>query len=131
MKMRRPHQVPLPPQALTLLDELHPLTGRTGFLFPAQSTRPVSMSENTLNQALRRMGFSGDEMTSHGFRASFATIANESGLWNPDAIERSLAHVDGNAVRRVYVRGAYWDERVKLAAWWADFLDQCRGPRDC
>ena len=84
------------------------------------------MSENTLNTALRRMGFGKDEMTSHGFRASFSTLANESGLWNPDAIERALVHVEGNQVRRAYARGEHWEERVKLAAWWADFLDEAK-----
>ena len=61
-------------------------------------------------------------MTSHGFRASFSTIANESGLWSADAIERALAHVDANAVRRAYSRGEHWEERVRLANWWAEEL---------
>jgi integrase len=81
------------------------------------------MSENTMNAALRRMGYSGDEMTAHGFRASFSTFANESGLWNPDAIERALAHVEKNEVRRAYARGEHWEERVRLAGWWADCLE--------
>lgn len=84
------------------------------------------MSENTLNAALRRMGYSGDEMTSHGFRATFSTIANESGLWNPDAIERALAHVEPNQVRRAYARSEHWEERVRLAAWWSDVLIEIR-----
>lgn len=84
------------------------------------------MSENTLNTALRRMGFGADEMTSHGFRATFSTFANESGLWNPDAIERALAHVEENDTRRAYARGEHWDERVRMAEWWAGFLEQVR-----
>jgi integrase len=68
------------------------------------------------------MGFTKDEMTAHGFRATFSTLANESGLWNPDAIERSLAHLEGNAVRAAYARSDYWDERVRMANWWADYL---------
>lgn len=72
------------------------------------------MSENTLNVALRIMGFGGDEITSHGFRATFSTLANESGLWHTNAIERALAHVDENAVRRAYARGEHWDERVRM-----------------
>jgi integrase len=84
------------------------------------------MSENTLNAALRRMGYSGEEMTAHGFRASFSTLANESGLWNPDAIERALAHVEKNEVRRAYARGEHWDERVRLADWWAGYLDDLK-----
>ena len=65
-------------------------------------------------------------MTSHGFRAVFATLANESGRWSADAIERQLAHVEANSVRRAYSRGAHWDERVKMMQWWADHLDTLR-----
>lgn len=126
MKMRRPHQVPLAQQAIERLTFLKELTGHTAYLFPALNTNLRPISENTLNVALRRMGFSRDEMTSHGFRATFATLANESGLWHPDAIERALAHVDGNAIRKVYARGEFWEERVRLAAWWADYLDSLR-----
>jgi integrase len=78
------------------------------------------MSENTLNGALRRLGFRQDEMTAHGFRAAASSILNESGLWNPDTIEAQLAHVEQNAVRRAYVRAAFWDERVRMMEWWAD-----------
>jgi integrase len=126
MKMRRPHRLPLPDQAITLLEELRPLTGSGTYLFPSLRSWQRPMSENTLNAALRRIGYSSDEMTAHGFRASFSTLANESGLWNPDAIERALAHVEGNAVRRAYARGEHWDERVRLADWWAGYLDKLR-----
>ena len=126
MKMRRPHQVPLPERAVTILKDLKFVTGSGQYLFPGQTRGTKTMSENTLNKALRTMGFTKEEMTSHGFRATFATIANESGLWNPDAIERALAHVDKNAIRRVYARGEYWEERVRLAEWWANYLEECR-----
>jgi integrase len=126
MKMRRPHRVPLADQAITLLEELRYLTGSGTYLFPSLRSWQRPMSENTLNAALRRIGYSSDEMTAHGFRASFSTLANESGLWNPDAIERALAHVEGNAVRRAYARGEHWDERVRLADWWAGYLDKLR-----
>lgn len=126
MKMRRPHRVPLPRQALLLLEELRPLTGNGRYLFPSLRSVQRPMSENTLNAALRRMGYTGEEMTSHGFRATFSTLANESGLWNPDAIERQLAHVEANAVRRAYARGEHWEERVRMAEWWAGFLDECK-----
>ena len=126
MKMRKPHNVPLPAPALELLAELRPLTGEGRYLFPSLRSWHRPMSENTLNAALRRMGYSGEEMTAHGFRASFSTLANESGLWNPDAIERTLAHVEKNEVRRAYARGEHWDERVKLADWWAGYLEDMR-----
>ena len=84
------------------------------------------MSENTLNAALRRMGFRNEDMTSHGFRASASSMLNESGLWNADAIERQLAHVDGDSVRRAYARAEFWDERVKMMTWWADRCDELR-----
>ena len=122
MKMRRDHNVPLPEQALALLDELRMITGNGAYLFPSLRSWHRPMSENTLNAALRRMGYSGEEMTAHGFRASFSTLANESGIWNPDAIEAALAHVERNEVRKAYNRGLYWDERVKLADWWVELL---------
>lgn len=126
MKMRRPHRVPLPEHALALLQNLRPLTGYGAYLFPSLRGPKSPMSENTLNAALRRMGYSGEEMTAHGFRASFSTLANESRLWNPDAIERALAHVEANAVRRAYDRGEHWDERVRMADWWAGYLEDLR-----
>lgn len=118
MKMRRPHQVPLTSKAMELLRELRELTGWGELLFPAQSSAHNPISENTLNQALRRMGFGPNEATSHGFRTTFSTFANECGLWNPDAIEAYISHQDKNAVRRTYNRAAYWDERVRIADWW-------------
>jgi integrase len=124
MKMRMPHSVPLPAQALALLKNLKRITGNGVFLFPSLRSVFRPMSENTLNGALRRLGYGGDEMTAHGFRATFSTLANESSLWNPDAIERALAHVDGNKIRRIYARGEFWEERVRLAGWWAGYLDE-------
>ncbi len=126
MKMRRDHSIPLPEQARQILHELRKFTGHSEFLFPSLRSVKRPMSENTLNAALRRMGYSGEEMTAHGFRASFSTLANESSLWNPDAIERALAHVEKNEVRRAYARGEHWDERVRLANWWAMELDGFR-----
>lgn len=126
MKMRRPHRVPLPNQAVELIEELRRHTGRSELLFPSIKSNKKPISENTLNQALRRLGYSKDRVTAHGFRASFSTIANESGLWHADAIERALAHVEGNDVRRAYLRGEHWEERCRMAQWWADELDDCR-----
>ena len=84
------------------------------------------MSENTLNAALRRLGYGSDEMTSHGFRSTTSTPLNESGKWAPDAIERALAHKDNDNVRAAYHRGTHWDERVKMAQWWSDYLDKLK-----
>ncbi|MFD1341483.1 tyrosine-type recombinase/integrase [Litorisediminicola beolgyonensis] len=129
-KMRRPHIVPLSEQAIALLEELRKLTGYGRFLFPSVRSSKRVMSDNTLNAALRRLGYSKEEMTAHGFRATFSTLANESGLWHPDAIERALAHVEKSEVRRAYARGQHWDERVRLAQWWADSLDKLAQDRD-
>lgn len=126
MKMRRAHDVPLPASALTLIAELRDITGDGTYLFPSLRSYQRPMSENTLNAALRRIGYAGNEMTAHGFRASFSTLANESGLWHPDAIERQLAHVEGNAVRRAYARGLHWEERVRMSEWWAGYLEELR-----
>ncbi len=117
-KMRREHKKPLPPLAVEILRDLHKLTGYGSFAFPAFHTTKRPMSENTLNAALRRLGYTGEEATSHGFRASASSLLNESGLWSPDAVEAELAHVSTDQVRRAYHRAAYWDERVRMAAWW-------------
>lgn len=126
MKMRRPHRVSLSRQALALLEELHPLTGDGRYLFPSFRSPRQCMSENTINAALRRLGYSQEEMTAHGFRAMAATLLNEMGIWNPDAIEKQLAHLDTSMVRRAYTRGEYWDERVRMMQHWSDYLDQLR-----
>lgn len=133
-KMRREHRVPLPRQALAILEDLRSISGHGALVFPGYGMsggegrkiahRPIS--ENTLNGALRRMGYGPDEMTSHGFRAAASTLLNESGKWSPDAIERALAHQDADAVRRAYARGEHWKERVAMAQWWADYIDTLR-----
>ena len=79
-----------------------------------------------MNAALRRLGYSQEEVTSHGFRATAATLLNEAGMWNADAIERQLGHMENNDVRRAYARGEHWDERVKMMSWWGDYLDQLK-----
>jgi len=126
MKMRRPHRVPLSRQALAILAETREVTGKWQYVFPGFQTLKRPMSENALNGALRRLGYSGDEMTSHGFRAMASTLLNESGRWHPDAIERQLAHVESDGVRRAYARGEYWDERVRMMQEWSDQLDRWR-----
>lgn len=126
MKMRRPHRVPLSTQVTKLFEQLWELTGTGKYCFPSFRSPRRPMSENTVNAALRALGFGQEEMTAHGFRAMAATLLNESGLFNPDAIERQLAHMETNAIRRAYTRGEYWDERVRMMQHWSDHLDQLR-----
>jgi integrase len=122
MKMRKTHLVPLSPAVVLLLRETHDLTGPAGLIFPATSKPQAPMSENTMNAALRRMGFAKEEATSHGFRATASTLLNECGQFSADAIERALAHEPASAVRAAYHRGQHWDERVQMARWWSEFL---------
>jgi integrase len=126
MKMRKAHRVPLSRQTIELFREVHAATGPTGYVFPSIRTRTRPMSENTVNAALRRLGYASDEMTAHGFRAMASTLLNESGRFHPDAIERALAHGDDDKVRAAYHRGAHWAERVEMAQWWSDHLDTLR-----
>jgi integrase len=129
MKMRREHQVPLPRQALEILADLRKIAGRRKYLFTGLIGIDKPLSENTLNLALRRMGYAKTVMTSHGFRSSASTMLNESKKWHEDAIERQLAHIETNGVRRAYARGTYWNERVEMMQWWADYLDKLRRER--
>jgi integrase len=126
MKMRRAHRVPLAPQAVAVLRELYAITDGRKFLFPSIRSANRCMSENTINAALRRLGFKNDEMTAHDFRSAASSILNESGLWHADAIERQLAHVDNDSVRRAYARADFWEERVRMMRWWADRCDEMR-----
>lgn len=126
MKMRRPHAVPLSKQAIAIIGEIEHDASYSSFLFPSLRALDRPMSDNTINAALRRLGFSKDQMTGHGFRAMAATLLNEMGTWNPDAIERQLAHADGNSIRRAYARGQYWDERVRMMQHWSNYLDKLR-----
>jgi integrase len=126
MKMNREHVVPLSTRAVAILKEAQQLTGSGRLVFPSVRTPLRPMSENTLNAALRRMGYGSDEMTSHGFRSTASTLLNESGKWTPDAIERALAHGDADTVRAAYHRGAHWQERVQMAQWWSDYLHDLR-----
>jgi integrase len=126
MKMGAAHLVPLSTQAVAALRELHPLTGDGRYVFPGLRTAARPMSENTVNAALRRLGYSGEEMTGHGFRSMAATRLNEMG-WNADAIERQLAHAESNKVREAYTHAAqYLDERTRMMQAWADYLDGLR-----
>ncbi|WP_339798113.1 integrase arm-type DNA-binding domain-containing protein [uncultured Hyphomonas sp.] len=119
MKMRREHRKPLSPAALHILLDLRGTSGPEDYLLPAVTDPERPMSENTMNAALERLGFPGERMTPHGFRATASTLLNESGRWNPDAIEAELAHVDTKGVRSIYNRARYWSERVEMMQWWA------------
>lgn len=127
MKMRRAHRVPLSKQALIIIRDLQVLSRGGRWLFPSVRTTSRPMSENTLNAALRRLGYSKDQMTAHGFRSIASTRLNEMGLWNPDAIERQLAHQEPDSARRPYMEAAeFWPERVRMMQAWADYLDELR-----
>lgn len=126
MKMKASHLVPLSTQAVDVLRDLRELTGSGVLMFPAIGSSGKPMSENTVNLALRRLGYGKDEMSGHGFRAMAATRLNEMG-WNADAIERQLAHAESNKVRAAYTHAAqYLDERTRMMQAWADYLDALR-----
>lgn len=125
-KMRKAHQVPLSRQAVAILREAERMSGGCKLVFPGlRGGRPLS--ENTFNAALRRLGYSHDEMTAHGFRAMASTLLNQSGKWRPDVVERALAHGERDKIRAAYNRAEYWGERVAMAQWWSDHLDTLRG----
>jgi integrase len=130
MKMRQAHIVPLSTQAIAVLKELIPLTGQgiagkpeaPRYLFPGARTRTRPMSNNTVNAALRRIGYTGGQMTAHGFRATARTLLAEQG-WQPDAIERQLAHKASGPLGAAYDRAQYLSERRRMMQAWADYLD--------
>jgi len=126
MKMRRPHDVPLSRQALAILRDIWPLSDYGELVLPSIRSNRKPLSENSMNAALRRMGYSKDEMCAHGFRSAASTVLNERGF-PADVIEAALAHQDENRIRRAYNRATYWPERVKLIQDWADILDGFRG----
>jgi integrase len=125
MKMRAVHIVPLSKQVLAILKELYPLTGGGKYVFPSIRSNARPMSENTVNGALRRLGYSKDEMTGHGFRSMASTLLNEQG-WHRDAIERQLAHAERDNVRAAYNYAEHLPERKKMMQAWADYLDGLR-----
>jgi len=128
MKMRSTHVVPLATQAVDVLRELMPLTGPTGYVFPSVRSRRSPMSEGTVIAALRRMGYSGSEMSGHGFRSMASTRLHEMG-WPHEAIERQLAHAERNKVSAAYNYAEYLPERRKMMQTWADYLDVLRKNR--
>jgi len=121
MKMRTEHRVPLSAQAVEILRFMQTLSGDCALVFPSPVYRSKPLSENTFNSALARMGYKYTA-TAHGFRALFSTVANENN-WNPDVIERQLAHKEANEIRAAYHRSTYLKDRERLMQWWADYLD--------
>ena len=122
MKMKSDHIVPLSRQAIDLLRDLRALTGNGRLVFPGVRSRARPMSENTINAALRRLGYTTAEMTGHGFRTMASTLLNEQG-WHHDAIERQLAHAERDEVRAAYNRAEHLPERKRMMQAWADYLD--------
>lgn len=122
MKMKRPHQVPLSRQALEVLRELHGITGTYAHMFPRRTNKSLPEKPRCLSWALKGMGYDGQTMTPHGFRAMAATTLSEQG-WPSEVIERQLAHVDRNQVRAAYQRSELVEERRRMLQAWADWLD--------
>lgn len=125
MKMDSDHLVPLSSQALAVLVRMRPLTGDGALVFPSPSRPRAPLTANALLMALRRMGYQTGDITMHGFRATFSTTMNELG-YNPDVIERALAHVPGDKIRAAYHRAKYLEERHQLLQAWADLIDSKR-----
>ena len=125
-KSGRPHLVPLSAQAVAELRDLHKLTGHGRYLFPSLLTSDRCMSENTINTALRRMGYSKDDMTAHGFRAMARTILVERLNLHPDIIEAQLAHGKSGPLGAAYDRAEFFDQRRRMMQTWADYLDRLR-----
>ncbi|HHI3897695.1 TPA: tyrosine-type recombinase/integrase [Klebsiella aerogenes] len=124
-KMRTPHLVPLSRQALAILKQVHKLSGERDFVFVGDHNPCKPMSENTVNKALRVMGYDTKiEVCGHGFRTMACSSLIESGLWSRDAVERQMSHMERNSVRAAYIHKAeHLDERRLMLQWWADYLD--------
>jgi integrase len=126
MKMKQPHLVPLSKQAVSILHELHLLTGRGKFVFPSVRSVQRPISENTVNAALRNIGYDRDTMTGHGFRAMARTVLDEELAFPVDHIEHQLAHAVRDPNGRAYNRTAHLPQRRKMMQAWADYLDGLR-----
>jgi integrase len=127
-KMATPHLVPLNRQALAPVEQARELTGRFDLVFAGDHSYWKPMSENTVNAALRRMGYDTKaDVCGHGFRAMACSALVESGLWSRDAVERQMSHQERNGVRAAYIHKAeHLEERRLMVQWWADYLDACR-----
>ncbi|ECF3000916.1 integrase, partial [Salmonella enterica subsp. enterica serovar Stanleyville] len=127
-KMKTPHLVPLSKQAVTVLKQLKLLSGNSELLFPGDHDPRKPMSENTINKALRVMGYDTKvDVCGHGFRTMACSALIESGRWSKDAVERQMSHQERNNVRAAYIHKAeHLDERTQMMQWWSDYLDACR-----
>ena len=123
MKMRQLHIIPLSQQTIEILQSIHPLTGNGKYIFPSIRSISRPMSENTVNGALRRLGYEKDEMTGHGFRSMASTLLHEHG-WPHEAIERQLAHAERNKVSAAYNYAEHLPKRKEMMQWWANHLDE-------
>lgn len=126
----RPHFVPLAPQAIAILSELRPLTGGGRYVFPSLRTGERPMSDGTMNAALRRLGYAGDEMSAHGFRALARTLLGEQLDADPDVVEAQLAHGKSGPLGMAYDRTTFMRQRAELMGQWADYLDKLRRGAD-
>ncbi|EOK0849800.1 tyrosine-type recombinase/integrase [Escherichia coli] len=127
-KMKDEHLVPLSAQAVELLKRIKAITGESVFVFPGAHSLEKPMSENTINKALRVIGYdTKTEVCGHGFRTMACSALNESGLWSKDAIERQMSHKERNGVRAAYVHKAeHLEARMEMMQWWSDYLDVSR-----
>ncbi|MBA4711757.1 MULTISPECIES: integrase arm-type DNA-binding domain-containing protein [Citrobacter] len=128
-KMRTQHIVPLSDQAIAILKQVEALSGHLVFVFPGEYDQDKCMSDNTVNKALRVMGYdTKKEICGHGFRAMACSALSESGLWSKEAIEKQMSHQERNSVRAAYIHKAeYLEERIAMMQWWADYLDANTG----
>ncbi|EBR3161999.1 DUF4102 domain-containing protein [Salmonella enterica] len=124
-KMKTQHIVPLSDQAMAILKQTEALSGHLAFIFPGEYDQDKCMSDNTINKALRVMGYdTKKEICGHGFRAMACSALSESGLWSKEAIEKQMSHQERNSVRAAYIHKAeYLEERIAMMQWWADYLD--------
>ncbi|SQK75371.1 Prophage CP4-57 integrase [Tatumella ptyseos] len=126
--MRTPHIVPLSEQAVAILKQIKELSGDGELVFPGDHNPYKPMCENTVNKALRLMGYdTKQDICGHGFRAMACSALMESGLWSQDAVERQMSHQERNTVRLAYIHKAeHLEARKEMMQWWSDYLDACR-----
>ncbi len=129
MKMSKEHIIPLTKQAIKILKDIEPFTQNAKYVFHSSISTQKAISENTLNQALKRLDF-GSEIVSHGFRAMFSTLAYENGNFRSEVIEDLLAHQEINQVKKAYNRAAYEKEKREIMIWWSDFLDEVKAKNE-